>query len=209
MRKALSASFLTVISATLALTLGTTSAFAAGKTWTVTPGGAVTGSAGKTTLTDTTSGLSVTCKSSTLNATLKSGSGLKGAGIGTVTTIDFNNCSADGITLSLSSGTVAWPLNAVSYNSTSGVTSGTITGIHLVVSSSECSFVIDGTSGTAHNGKVKITYTNASAKLKILAKGDNLHVYNVSGCLGAISNGDAGTITSNYTVSPKQTITQP
>jgi hypothetical protein len=89
------------------------------------------------------------------------------------------------------------------------VTHGTISGIHLTISSSVCSATIDGTSGTAHNGMVKVTYANATHKLKILAAGGNLHVYNVSGCLSLINNNDAGSITSTYAVSPAQKITSP
>jgi hypothetical protein len=85
------------------------------------------------------------------------------------------------------------------------VTHGTITKIHVSISSSECNAVIDGTSGTAHNGKVAITYSNSTHKLAILPTGGNLHVWDVSGCLGAISNGDAGTIKSTYAVTPAQT----
>jgi hypothetical protein len=173
-------------------------------TWSVSPGGTISGSAGTTTVKDTTSGLTVTCTSSTLAGSLKKGTGLAGAGIGTVTSLNFTNCTVDGLTLSLGSGTVAWKINAVSF--ASGVTHGTISGIHFAISSSECDAVIDGTSGTAHNGRVDVTYTNGTGKLKVLAGGDNLHVYDVNGCLGAISNGDKGTIASTYTVSPKQTI---
>jgi hypothetical protein len=203
MRKHLGAALLTLASAGLAVGLSATSALAA-TTWSVSPGGSISGSAGTTTVTDTTSGLTVTCTSSSLKGSLKSGTGLAGKKIGKVTSLDFSNCTVDGITLSLSSGTVAWHINAASYSS--GVTHGSISGIHFVISSSECSAVIDGTGATADNGKVKITYTNSTAKLKVLAKGDNLHVYKVNGCLGAISNGDAGTISSTYTLTPKQTI---
>jgi hypothetical protein len=196
-------------SAALAIGLSATSASAVtAKTWTVSPGGSVTGSAGKTTVKDTTSGTTVSCSSSSLTGSLKSGSGHKGAGLGTVTSLDFNNCTVLGQTLSLSSGTVSWALNAKSYSKTKGVTTGTISGIHFSISSSICSAVIDGTSGTADNGQVKITYTNSTHKLKILPTGGNLHVYDVSGCLGLINNGDAGTVTSTYTVAPAQTITE-
>lgn len=205
MRKPISAALLTLSAAAVALGLSTTSAFAATTTWSVSPGGSISGSAGTTTLTDTTSGLAITCKTSTLTGSLKSGTGLKGAGLGTVTNVAFNNCSVDGFTLSITSGAVKWPLNAVKY--ASGVTHGTITDIHVTVSSSACSLVIDGTSGTANDGKVAITYTNKTHKLAILPTGGNLKVYNVSGCLGAVSNGDSGTIKSSYGVTPAQTIT--
>ena len=205
MRKPLTAAVLALASAGLAVGLSATTALATTAiTWSVSPGGTIAGSAGTTTVKDTTSGLTVTCTSSTVAGSLKKGTGLNGAGIGTITSMNFNNCSVDGLTLSLSSGTVAWKFNAASYKSP--VTHGSITGIHFVISSSECSAVIDGTSGTAHNGKVKVTYSNKTGKLTVLAAGDNLHVWNVNGCLGAIANGDSGTISSVYTLSPKQII---
>jgi hypothetical protein len=197
------------MAAAMTIGLSATSSLAATRTWSVSPGGSISGAAGTSTLKDTTSGTTVNCTTSTLSGTLKHGSGLKGAGIGTVTSVSFNNCSALGQSFTLSSGTVAWRLNAVSYSSTTGVTHGTISGIHLALSSSVCSAVLDGTNGTAHNGMVKITYTNSTHKLKVLTTGGNLHVYNVSGCFGLIANGDAGTISSTYTVTPAQTITSP
>jgi len=208
MRKRVGATLFTAGAAALAIGLGTTTSFAAtAVTWSVSPGGSISGSAGTTVLKDKTSGTTVTCSTSTMTGSLKSGKGLAGKGIGTVTSVTFNNCTVLGQTVSLASGTVAWKLNAASY--TSGVTHGTITGIHLAISSSVCSATIDGTSGTAHNGLVKITYTNSTHKLKILAAGDNLHVYNVNGCLGVIANGDSGSITGSYAVSPAQKITSP
>jgi hypothetical protein len=102
---------------------------------------------------------------------------------------------------------VKYSVNGASYSS--GVTHGTISKIHFAISSSECNAIIDGTGATAHNGKVKITYTNSTGVLKILTKGSTLHVYKVQGCLGAISNGDAGTISSAFKLTPKQKITSP
>jgi hypothetical protein len=139
---------------------------------------------------------------------LKSGKGLPGKGLGTVTSVAFSKCTVLSFTISLSSGKVAWKLNATSYKAATGTTSGTITGIHLAVKSSVCSAVVDGTGATARNGMVSVSYSNKTHVLKILPKG-NLHVYKVSGCGGAISNGDAGTITGSYKVSPLQKITSP
>ena len=208
MRRRIGATLFTAGAAALAIGFGASTSFAATAiTWSVTPGGTISGSAGTTVLKDTTSGTTVSCSTSTMTGSLKSGHGLAGKGLGTVTSVAFNNCTVLGQTVSLSSGTVAWKLNAASY--TSGVTHGTISGIHLAISSSVCSAIIDGTGATANNGKVKITYTNSTHKLKILAAGGNLHVYNVNGCLGVIANGDAGTITGTYAVSPAQTITSP
>lgn len=208
MRTRMAATLLAAGAAALAIGLGATSSLAAtATTWTVIPGGAIKGSAKTTTLKDTTASITVTCASSILNGSLKKGKGLAGSGIGTVTSMAFKNCSVVGQSISLSSGTVSWKLNANSFSS--GVTHGTITGIHLAISSSICSAVLDGTGGSAHNGKVKITYTNSTHKLKVLAAGGNLHVYKVSGCGGLISNGDAGTVSGTYTLSPIQKITSP
>lgn len=209
MGRRIAATLFSAGAAALTIGLSATSALAAtATTWTVSPGGAITGKAGTTKLTDTTSKISLSCTSSKLAGSLKSGKGLAGKGLGTVTSVTFNNCTVLSATISLSSGKVAWKLNASSYNSGTGVTSGTITGIHLAVKSSVCSAVVDGTGASAHNGKVKVSYSNKTHVLKILPQG-NLHVYNVSGCGGLISNGDAGTITGSYKVSPLQKITSP
>ena len=58
-------------------------------------------------------------------------------------------------------------------------------------------------------GKVKVTYTNSTHKLKVLATGGTLHVFNVNGCAGLINSGDATQFTGTYTVTPAQTITSP
>lgn len=206
MRKPLNA-LLTVASAALAiaLTASAASASPAATTFKVTPGGSITGAAGTTTVNDTTAGLTVSCTSSSITGSLKSGSGLACTGIGTITALNFTNCTVDSVSLSLGSGKVAYSVNATS--SASGVTKGTISKIHFVISSSVCSAVIDGTSGTAHNGRVHTTYTNKTHTLKFLTTSSTLHVYDVSGCLGAISNGDAGNISASFKVTPAQTIT--
>ena len=185
-------------------------AFATAATWTVKPGGSITGTAGKTVITDTTKGLSVTCTSSVTKGSLKSGKGLAGAGIGTVTSVAFNNCSVAGFTVSVTL-TGKMPLNAISYNATTKVASMTITKMHgtFSVSALGCSATIDGTSATAHNGMVKAKFTNGTDVLKVTPTG-NLHIYNPSsGCSGAISNGDAVNFTGGYKLTPKQTITSP
>jgi hypothetical protein len=205
MRKPVSA-LLTLISAALAVALAASAAAAApaATTYTVTPGGSITGASNTTTVKDTTSGTTVSCTSSSLTGSLKSGSGLSGSGIGKVTALNFTNCTVDSVTLSLGSGTVAYSINATS--SASGVTKGTIRKIHFVISSSLCSAVIDGTSGTGNNGKVNTTFTNKTDRLKILTTSSTLHIYDVSGCLGAISNGDAVTLSASFKLTPAQTI---
>jgi hypothetical protein len=181
-------------------------AFAA--TWTVKPGGSITGKAGKTTLKDTKTGQSLSCASSTAKGTVKSGSGLSGTGIGSISSISFSTCTGPlGLTFTVTPGHLPWKLNAVSF--ASGVTHGTITGIHAKLSGTGCSATVDGTGATANNGKVSATYTNSTGVLKVLTTGGNLHVYNVSGCAGLINSGDPTTFSGSYTISPKQTITSP
>jgi hypothetical protein len=184
-------------------------AFATAATWTVKPGGSITGMAGKTVVTDTTQNLSVTCSSSVAKGTLNHGSGLAGAGLGTVTSLAFKNCTASTISVSVTI-TGKMPLNGISYNATTKTASMTITKIHgtFSVPSFSCSATIDGTSATAHNGMVKATFSNGTDTLKVLASG-NLHIYNPSTGCPVITNGDAANFTGSYKLTPKQTITSP
>jgi hypothetical protein len=201
-----------VMSAALAgmLTLAASSATAAtgvAATWTVKPGGAITAKAGKTTLKDTKTGSVLTCQSSSGSGTLKKGSGLSGTGIGSISALSFNTCTGPlGLTFTVKTTHFPWHLNAVSFSS--GVTTGTITGIHATLTGPSCSAVVDGTGPTADNGKVTAKYSNGTGILSTTGAG-NLHVYNVSGCAGLINSGDGASFHGAYTVSPKQTITSP
>jgi hypothetical protein len=198
--------FAIAAAAVLTIGLGTTQALAA--TWTVSPGGKITGKAGTTTLKDTTSGNSLTCKSSKAGGTAKSGSGLSGTDLASITTSTFSNCTGPlSLVFTVKTSDLPWALNAISYKS--GVTKGTLTGIHATLTGSDCSATVDGTSATADNGQVDGTYTNKTHKLKILTTGGNLHVYNVSGCLGLLNNGDTTTFSGSYTITPAQTISSP
>jgi hypothetical protein len=203
-----------ITSAALAgvLGLGASSALAASNTgvaatWTVKPGGAITAKAGTTTLKDSKTGSVLTCTSSAGKGTVKSGKGLSGTGIGSITALTFSNCTGPlGLTFTVKTTHFPWHLNAVSFKT--GVTTGTITGIHATLSGTSCSAVVDGTGATANNGQVTATYTNSTGKLATTGAG-NLHIYNVSGCAGLINTGDATQFTGVYTVTPKQTITSP
>jgi hypothetical protein len=139
-------------------------AFATAATWTVKPGGATTAKAGTTTVTDVTAGQSVTCTSSTAKGTFKSGKGLSGTGIGTITSLTVSGCSVLGMNISLTI-TGKMPVNAVSFNSTKRVVTMFLTNIHGSLSTSGCSATIDGTGVAAHNGKVKATYSDGTGKL--------------------------------------------
>jgi hypothetical protein len=203
-----------VAGAAVALMIGaSTPALAATPTWTVKPGGAIKATSGQTVLKDTKSKFHTTlkCASSSTKATLKKGSHLSGSGLGSITALSFSKCTGPlGITFTVASSAspkTPWKLNAVSYNKKTGTTTGTITGIHAVLSGFECSAQVDGTGVTKHNGTVKITYVNKTHKLTVLPTGGNLHIYKVRGCGGLISSGDSSTFSATYTVTPGQTIT--
>jgi hypothetical protein len=198
-------------SAATAAMLGLSAAPAlAATSWTVTPGGAITGKSGIITFRDTNTGNSVTCGSSSTSATLKKGSGLSGTRLGSDSKLSFTSCTGPlDLSFTVTPHDLPWKLNALSYNKTTGVTTGSITGIDATVVGPSCSADTDGTGAGLHNGKVSVRYTNSTGKLKVLTTGGNMHVYNVVGCAGLIVSGDPVTYSGTYTVSPKQTITSP
>ena len=193
--------------AALAIGLSTTTAMAtAAITWTISPGGSVTGAAGKTTLKDTKTGTVLTCTSSATAATLKKGSGQTNP-IGKITSVTFTNCMGPGglsfTATTSASQTHPWKLNGSTFSA--GVTHGNITGVTASISGSGCTATVAGTTATTP-GKVTGTYTNSTHVLKV--SGGNLHIYNVSsGCLGLINTGDPSTFSGSYTITPPQTIT--
>ncbi|ROO86781.1 hypothetical protein EDD29_4361 [Actinocorallia herbida] len=202
MRKSSSAMLVAAAAAAGVVCVGAP-AFAA--TWTVTPGGAVTATAGTTTLKDVTSGATLTCTSSTTDATVQSGTGLSGTAIATITNVNFTSCKGPlGIKFNVVNNGVSYQLNAVSY--ASGVTTGTLDNVTATMSGLLCSASVGGTTATTP-GSVNGTYTNSTGVLAV--SGGNLHVWNVSGCFGLLHNGDAVTYTANYTLAPTLTITSP
>jgi hypothetical protein len=211
MNKRVPTALLTVLAAALAIVLGTTAALAA-TTWTVRPGGAVTSKSGLVFIKDASTGSLVTCPSSTIEATLKSGTGLPGAGIGSISSFTFATCSGPlnfMYTLTLSH--LPYALNATSYNASTGTTTAKITGIHGNFTGPSCSYVLDGTGASMNNGTIVVTYVNGTHKLKFLTTGGNLHVYKLSGCggLGGIFNNDHITFSGTGSVTPAQAITSP
>jgi hypothetical protein len=211
MRKSISTILAASGAIALAVSLSATSAGAAtATTWTVTPGGSLSGKSGTTTLTDTKTGAVLTCTSSTATGTAKSGSGLTNP-LANLSNVTFSTCTGPaGLTFDVTTSAFPWHLNGTSY--TSPTAKGTITHIHAVLkgTNSSCTATVDGTSATADNGTVHVSHSNAAAtKLNVLKAGDNLHAYNVSGCLGALNSGDPATFVATYTLSKAQTITSP
>jgi hypothetical protein len=184
-------------------------ALAVAITFSITPGGAITASAGKTTLKDVNTGSVLSCTSSSSSGTLKSGHGISGTNLGSITALSFSNCTGPlGLTFTVTNSGFPWTLHGTAFNATTGVTTGNITGIKSHLSGPGCSADVAGATATS-TGKVKVTYTNSTHKLKVLPTGGTLHVFNVSGCAGLINSGDATQFSGTYTVTPAQTITSP
>ena len=107
-----------VLAGAAALALGAGSLVAAAaKTWTVSPGGAIKANAGKTTLTDTTTGSVLNCASSKMSGALKHGGGLTGTGIGSITTAAYDCATPIGV-IQLTARGLPWHLNLTSYDAT-------------------------------------------------------------------------------------------
>lgn len=174
--------------------------------WTVSPGGPVTGHAGMTALTDTTTGaFGIFCSDSALRGGFRSGHGLPGAGLGSVSAVSFS-----GGCFTLTSGHLPWTVNARSYTARTGTTAGTITGVHLVFTDPGfCDFTADGTRATAGDGIASFRYANGTGKLRIVKAGSTLHIYRVNGCGGTIHDGDAAALSGTYVITPGQMITSP
>ena len=184
-------------------------ALAVAITFTISPGGAITAKAGTTTLKDTKTGSVLSCASSSSSGTLKKGSGISGANIGSITKLSFSNCKGPlNLSFTVTNSAFPWTLSGTSFNATTGVTTGFINGIKSKLTGPSCSANVGGATATS-KGKVKVTYTNSTGKLKVLTSGGNLHVWNVAGCAGLINSGDATQFSGTYTVTPKQTITSP
>jgi hypothetical protein len=187
-------------------------AAATATTWTVRPGGAITATAGSLTLTDTTSsGVSDTCVSARMPGTLKTGSGLSGSSVGSISKLAYRGCghiaSPD-----LTPRGLPWQLNLVSYDAATGVSRGTISHLKITFVAyplQSCRAVVNGTSSSTADGVVPVTYANKTGQLKILSHGGTLQWYHVHGCAGLIRNGDTATLSATFTVSPQQDITSP
>jgi hypothetical protein len=194
--------------AALAATLAAAPALAA-TTWTIRPGGAITAKSGEVAVKDPKTGTVLTCVSSTASGTLKTGSGLPGSHVGSLSAVSVTACSG-ALLFHLQAAGLPWHANLSSYNAAKGATLGTLSHLHLTLSGNGCNAMIDGTSATADDGRVTFRYADSTGQLKVLTTGGNLHWNGVSsGCLGLINDGDPVTLSGTYTVSPKQAITSP
>lgn len=182
----------------------------AATTWTVSPGGSITATSGTAVLTDTRTGASLSCAASSLAGSLKSGSGLSGTGIGSITAFSLSSCTGPGgLTYTATSSSFPWQINALSYSghmaSTRhhGTTIGEIVGTKVTFSSLVCHILWWGQPSI-----LMFRYTNIAATLSTITTSGML-LYNVSGCGGSFAAGDVMTLSATFTVSPSQTIESP
>jgi hypothetical protein len=207
MRKGITATLVSGVAIAASLALGVTTASATNAaTWSVSPGGAVSVS-GAAQVKDATTGTVAKCTAITLKGTLKKGTGLSGTALGSMKTHTFTGCTIATIAITVTTTAKAWTVDALTYNATTGVTTGKLVGINLVATAPGCSATLEGT--TATNGFTKFTYNNSTAKLTLLGPGGNLEAAAVSGCFGLINNGDKQQASGSDTLAPKQTITSP
>src|SRR5262245_16546569 len=125
MRKFVASSLVVGAAAVGAIALSTPSAFAA-DSWTVSNGGSFTGTSTSIAFRDVTTNQPFNCTGSSVPGSAPNGTGLPGAGIATLSNGTFSGCTGNlgsSGTATLTSG----KLNALSYNASTGVTTGTIT----------------------------------------------------------------------------------
>jgi hypothetical protein len=211
MGKRMGSVFLTAGAVALVAGLSTAPSLATtASTWNVSPGGTVALiQSGHFTLADVTTGHSLVCARMKGAGQFKSGSGLPGANIGSVTALALSQCTGPGgVTFTIKPRDLPWSMSADSYDPavTAGTVTGTISGLHASVSGTGCNATVDGTSATAGNGQTEIHYHNSLGKLKLRTEASTLHFYHVRGCGGLINSGDAVTFSSAYHVKPAQTI---
>jgi hypothetical protein len=187
-------------------------AAALAQTWTVKPGGSIKGKSGQVLLEDTATGSTIKCVSSTAVGKLKSGSGLSGTAIGSLTSATYIKCVGPlglSYTITASASPASrWRLNAKSYDAQSGVTTGTITDIEATLRGSGCKAAVAGITATVP-GTVKITYANRTRELRFHSGGGGtLHFWHVSGCAGLFGSGNPAQVDVCYVITPPQTVTE-
>jgi hypothetical protein len=186
--------------------------------WTISRGGRVVAVALGAVVRDTTADKTALCYQSTMRLSLKSGKKLAGSDAGSLTSAGFGQCTLPhGIPLKVTLAGFPWHVNLQSYNAAKGITTGTLTGMHLGITTAvhvlgftfTCSALADGTGADTHTGSLAADYSNRTGVLTAKATGGNLRLYDVKNCNGLIKDGDKITLGASYTVSPAQKITGP
>lgn len=190
-------------------------ASAAPATWTVTPGGNISGvNTQPLRALNTSKGVAAVCPVSTATGTLQSGSGLSGTGIASLTGVNASGCvTTGGLATTITATNLPWQFNAASYNAGTGVTTGTLTGVKataVIGNPAQCTVTVGAAGGGG--GTIAGTYTNSTDRLSV--SGSNLVVLTATGagCGSLASPGDSITLGGQYGLAganANQTITSP
>ncbi|WP_329179531.1 hypothetical protein [Streptomyces sp. NBC_01477] len=188
-----------LIAAFAAVLTLSTSAFAG----TVTPGGPFTAATSPWVIGNPVTGVNITCGTLNLGGTLMSSSTPV---IGHVSSATATMCSGPaGLTFTMSFLGLPWTVNETTYNATTGVATGTLTGFRVQLSGI-CKATIAGPGGAGVGGTLGWSHNNSVPQTLTVTSG-SLVLYNVTGCLGLLNNGNAVTVgTGAYTLSPPQSI---
>jgi hypothetical protein len=190
------------VAATLAAGSTTALAFPT-TTWTVKPGGAISIVTGKFTLTDPKTNSTITCTSTKLSGTVRSGSGLPGTHVGTIPKVSFTKCLWAGVNPDLAAESRPWHLNLTSYSN--GLVTGTVSHMVIVTANGGCVTIIE--SKDSERGSVRFTYNDSTNAGKFT--GGNLHVVNEICAAQLFHTGDPIHLAASFRMQPAQSITSP
>lgn len=206
-----------LISAAVAVTM------AAGitATWTFLPGGEITafnvGDAGAV----TDRGTVVTCTTSTVKVSAKSGSGLSGQDIGSISEMTLEGNDSDpsdsrclstpgGIFIRIMLRDLPWKFSVESYDPASGEVSGKVTGVKAGFQGSDgCSAEFTAPGGGP--GEVFVTYSNSEGTVRTDPTRFSLVATTLTGTCDPdlIAIGDGLAAAGIWEVQPKQEVTSP
>ncbi|MFF4242629.1 hypothetical protein ACFYYL_42765 [Actinomadura geliboluensis] len=200
----------TAVAATAAA-LAAVPASAAPITFTVTPGGSVSGTNTQPLRAlNTAKGVAAVCSGSTASGSAHSGDGV---GLATLTSVAATGCvTTGGLATTITPTGLPWTFNATAYNAGTGVTSGDLTGVQATAvignpASPQCTVTV----GALGSGPGTITGTHTNSTHRLNVSGSNLRVQTATGpgCGSLASPGDPITLAGEYLLSPAQTITSP
>jgi hypothetical protein len=213
MRKRLWATLLVGAASALAVGLTAAPVAAAGKTWTVAPGGSfVTSTPGTSSiLTDASTFAHFTCDGLTAQGVLKVGAALTNP-LAHITVLNDAKsgtpqitCTGDGLIFTLTFNRFPMGIKAVQYNATAGKVTGEIDNIDATIAAATgapgCAAIVDGTASGAGDGSARFEYLNSSGLVQSFGGGSHpLHAYTVTGCNSVIRTGDVLTYKGSFTI---------
>lgn len=167
-------------------------------TWTLRPGGPFRATAAQVLFNDDTTTLRVTCAGTqTLTGVFLGGTGLPGNSLGSVNTWVDVSCTGVGIPFVFQPTGSPWRFNALSFNSSTGVTTGTLTGVQIN-SVGQCRGLL--ADATGQPATLNVTFADSTRTLTV--NGGNLRLNHASGCPGYWNTGDVITYRAVYSMTP-------